>query len=195
MHFPDFRDAARGDLPPFAKHAFSGCTALRSITLPASLQVIEDGAFDGCSALAEVNFLNRWTVVGKTAFSGCPFQYQPPEADGEESLFTYEISTTGRNKGATVTGYLGTDEKIRIPQMLGGTLVVAIGKEAFKGNQYLTEVDMPDTVTKIGRLCVSGLHQPKKSSSPRSSGENRHHHLQGLHWLGRTQYPGTGSRI
>lgn len=146
-------------LTAIRKHAFSGCTALRSITLPASLQVIEDGAFDGCSALAEVNFLNRWTVVGKTAFSGCPFQYQPPEADGEESLFTYEISTTGRNKGATVTGYLGTDEKIRIPQMLGGTLVVAIGKEAFKGNQYLTEVDMPDTVTKIGGFafqdCIS----------------------------------------
>ena len=146
-------------LTAIRKHAFSDCTALRSITLPASLQVIEDGAFSGCASLSEVNFLNRWSVVSKTAFSGCPFQYQPPEADGEESLFTYEISTAGRNKGAAVTGYLGTGEKIRIPKMLGGTLVVAIGKEAFKGNQYLTEVDMPDTISKIGGFafqdCIS----------------------------------------
>lgn len=146
-------------LTAIRKHAFSDCTALRSITLPASLQVIEDGAFSGCAALSEVNFLNCWTLVGKTAFSGCPFQYQPPEGDGDESLFTYEISTTGRNKGATVTGYLGTDEKMRIPPMLGGAMVVAISKEAFKGNRYLTEADIPDTVTRIGGFafqdCIS----------------------------------------
>ena len=136
-------------LTTIRKHAFSGCTALRKITFPASLRVVEGDAFEGCAALEEVTFQNSWAAVSETAFSGCPYAYQLQEESTDNSLFTYEIAK-GRSKGAIITGYLGTEEIVRIPRMLGGSLVVAIDREAFKGNRYLTEVDMPDTVAKIG---------------------------------------------
>ena len=62
--------------------AFSDCTALTSIEIPASVETIEAAAFKGCSKLATVTFekgSNLKTITGGYyessyygAFSGCP---------------------------------------------------------------------------------------------------------------------------
>jgi len=50
---------------------------------------------------------------------------------------------------ATITGYSGTGGSIIIPSQLGGNPVTIIGSHAFLGNDSLTHVVIPDTVTTI----------------------------------------------
>ena len=50
------------------RDAFTNCTALKSITLPRSVKVIEASAFDSCTELEEVNIKGRVEYIGDTAF-------------------------------------------------------------------------------------------------------------------------------
>ena len=43
--------------------AFDGCTALRSITLPAGISTLEDGAFSNCTSLIDVYMLKETAIV------------------------------------------------------------------------------------------------------------------------------------
>ena len=69
-----------------------------------------------------------------------------------ESDFTYEVDGTN----AVVTGYTGSEAALVIPEKLGENTVTAIGKEAFKKNESLTGVTLPDSVTAIGSSAFSG---------------------------------------
>ena len=51
--------------------AFSGCTALTSVTIPQSVTSIEDYAFSDCTALTSVAIPQSVTYLGIGAFSGC----------------------------------------------------------------------------------------------------------------------------
>lgn len=53
------------------------------------------------------------------------------------------------SSGVTVTRYMGIDEYVRIPQMIDGLPVIRIGKNAFKGNQRLRSIQIPETVQTI----------------------------------------------
>jgi len=51
--------------------AFSGCTGLTSVTIPASVTIIGDGAFSGCTGLTSITIPNSVTSIGEWAFSDC----------------------------------------------------------------------------------------------------------------------------
>lgn len=51
--------------------AFSDCTALRSITLPATLREVGANAFSNCTSLKTVTFAEGTTKIGTHAFFGC----------------------------------------------------------------------------------------------------------------------------
>ena len=51
--------------------AFSGCSGLTSLTLPAGITEIGSGAFQGCSGLTSLNLPDGITSIGEYAFSGC----------------------------------------------------------------------------------------------------------------------------
>jgi hypothetical protein len=61
-----------------------------------------------------------------------------------ESDYTYTVS----NGAATVTGYIGTATKIRIPDTLGGAATTVIGAESFTGTGVVSAV-VPEGVTEI----------------------------------------------
>ena len=54
------------------QQAFEHCSALKSITLPASLQAIGYGAFNGCSALDTITLPASVQTIGQSAFNNCP---------------------------------------------------------------------------------------------------------------------------
>ena len=60
-------------LEQIGQYAFRGCSSLRSIPLPASLDAILDGAFEGCSSafITSVRIPDGVTFLGTGAFNGC----------------------------------------------------------------------------------------------------------------------------
>ena len=54
-----------------ADSAFSGCSGLTSMTIPASVTSIREGAFSGCSGLTSVTIPSSVTSIGSDAFYGC----------------------------------------------------------------------------------------------------------------------------
>ena len=52
--------------------------------------------------------------------------------------------------------YLGTDEVVTIPQTLIGNVPVSIGDNAFKDNQYITDIFLCDTIKTIGDYAFYG---------------------------------------
>lgn len=53
------------------KNAFSGCSALTSVTLDAALTKIDASAFANCKKLTKVTIPKNVTTIEKNAFSGC----------------------------------------------------------------------------------------------------------------------------
>ena len=51
--------------------AFSGCSSLTEINLPASLTSIGESAFYDCSSLTEIHLPANLTSIGEHAFNGC----------------------------------------------------------------------------------------------------------------------------
>lgn len=64
------------------------------------------------------------------------------------SDWTYKVLSED-TKTASITGYNGVDTELTIPEMINGYTVVRIGKEAFRGNQNITKVYIPDSVIAI----------------------------------------------
>ena len=52
-------------------HAFRGCSGLTSLNLPAGITSIDEGAFYGCSGLTSLNLPAGITSIGEGAFYGC----------------------------------------------------------------------------------------------------------------------------
>ena len=63
------------ELPYFFKGEripnFQGCTALKHIMLPGTLQSIQENAFKGCTGLEEITIPSNVVTVGEGAFEGC----------------------------------------------------------------------------------------------------------------------------
>jgi len=65
--------------------------------------------------------------------------------------------TLATNNGAiTITHYTGTGGAVIIPAMTNGFPVVAIGPDAFEGNDNVKSVTIPGSVTNIGDYAFSG---------------------------------------
>lgn len=64
-------DLSLSDLCSIGNQAFLNCTALSSITLPASLQSIGKECFAGCSSLTGITLPQKLEFMGEGCFSHC----------------------------------------------------------------------------------------------------------------------------
>ena len=89
-----------GSVTSIGYGAFSGCTGLKSITIPNSVEYIESWAFEGCTGLTSVTIGNGVTSIGRGAFYGCT---------GLKSITIPDSVTTIDEDAFCDTGYYNTE--------------------------------------------------------------------------------------
>lgn len=127
-----------GEVTTIFRSAFYGCTTLTSITLPNSLQTIEDRSFENCSSLATIAIPESVTTIGQAVFTGCT----------SLSSFTGKFASTD---GAclVIAGKLiayATDYNTiyTIPEN-----VTIIGMNSFASNSVISKVTIPSNIKEI----------------------------------------------
>ncbi len=148
--------------------AFWNCTNLPSVTIPNSVTSIGGWAFYNCYSLTRVYFQGNAPNIGWDVFAhgesgrAIPIVYYLPGTTGWENFAQltglptvlwnpvdqYTYTTT--NGTIIITGYIGSDSDVIIPDTLSGLPVTSIGGWAFSDCFSLRNVTIPNSVTSIG---------------------------------------------
>lgn len=138
------------ELAKIGAYAFQNCVSLESVLIPLSVTEIGDGAFEGCTDIhlcCEIGEKpSAWSENGisgvKSITWSCSRYFEfALETDGT----SYVLKSANGVKGDTV-----------IPGTYKGLPVAAVGSDAFKDNNGLTGVTIPDSVKQIGIRAFSG---------------------------------------
>ena len=133
------------------RSAFSGCSGLKSITIPNSVTSIGEYAFYHCSGLTSITIPNCVTSIDEWSFSGC---------SGLTSVtISNSVTSIGRSAFADCYGLTS----ITIPNS-----VTSIGSAAFSKCTSLTSVTIPNSVTSIGGDAFSGCSSLTSVTIPNS---------------------------
>ena len=140
--------ATDGDLTPgtepivgitgIGSHAFDGCTALTSVTIPDTVTRIGTSAFAGCTALTEAVLPAGVTALQPGTFAGC---------EALASITLPDLTMLGAN---CFQGCKALTE-IALPDDLG-----SIGQNAFAGCEGLTSLTLPTGLRSIDAGAFSG---------------------------------------
>ena len=145
--------------------AFYQCSRITEIVMPDSLRSIGSEAFRNCSSLGKVVIPESVTNIGDNAFYGCSkVRIYGKSGSVAETYalsngimfidislvygdFTYGILN---DTSVEITGYMGTDSNVSIPNQIDGKNVVGISNNAFYCDSQVTQVVIPDRVLSIG---------------------------------------------
>ena len=133
-----------------SESAFSKCVSLRTIQLPKTMERVKRFAFGKCVNLRMVTFLSAGDCeIDTNSFFKChrelTFSWPNASAFREELEAGFLLRKDGK-----MTSYFGNDEKILIPDSAG-----SIAEFALCGNRTVIEIDVPESVISIGRMCMS----------------------------------------
>lgn len=134
-------------------YAFDSCYKLESFAIPASVEVIKDYAFSDCYNLAEVYNFSKLNVVAGATTHGGVAQYagivHTSEADGSYILTVGDYKIVISDAGNRLFKYTGEEAVLNLPVLDSGEFYVIDGS-AFKNNNTIQSVNIPDCVTEIG---------------------------------------------
>ncbi|MBQ5812947.1 MAG: leucine-rich repeat domain-containing protein, partial [Clostridia bacterium] len=124
--------------------AFDGCAAITKITLPDSIESIDDFAFRRCTSLESINYpmslrevSDQYSGLGGI-FQGCPKLKSITVPEGITAIPDYAFKSCE---------YI---ENITLP-----STVAVIGKNAFEGCERLNAIELPEGLSAIGQECFS----------------------------------------
>ena len=130
--------------------AFSGCTALKKVSISDTVAQIDLNAFDGCTALAEFEVAadnKAFSSDGGVLFSADKKLLRCPV--GKAADYTVPSGTVAIAGGAFKD--CAKLESLVIPDS-----VTAIGKSAFENCAALKRITLPKSITKLEALTFSG---------------------------------------
>ena len=133
--------------------AFKDYTGLVSITVPSSLEKIEDNAFEGCVNLKTVINLSKLGFTKGYPFDGYIAYYATNlmNVDGKVGDFLF----TENKEVNKLSYYLGNKSDLTLPMdYKGGNYEIA--NNVFYRNEKLEKVSIPNAVTKIEMSAFEG---------------------------------------
>lgn len=111
---------------------FAGCTAITTVTIPASVQTIGASAFAGCSKLATLTLGSGVTTLGDRAFADCG------------------LTALALPDNVTTLGDGAFSNNPNIATLQFGAGITAISDNAFATNDAIENLTIPKTIVTIG---------------------------------------------
>ena len=148
------------------QEVFNRCTALTEIDLPETLTSIGNSSFQGCSALKSITVPETVTSVGADAFRDCTGLVQADFSPGATTLSSGNTFNGGTAlQVLTVGGSSLTNLPVNFAKNCTALVDLVVtaplttldngttdgNNGAFYGCTSLTNVELPDTLTTIGR--------------------------------------------
>lgn len=163
-----------GAITRIGANAFSGCTALTELTLPASVTSIGDSALYGCTALAELTLPAALTDIGARAFYNCGMLDRiavSGVASGEKITLPDALCRIGASAMVGTLYYdtsanwklgllyadkwlVGSTADVIDAEIIAGTVGVADG--ALTGSPSLTTLKLPSSLLFFGQKALTG---------------------------------------
>ena len=128
--------------------SFENANRITKVTFGEYVTTIETGFFNNCDSLEEINIGKNIKEIGSKAFQKCS-SLKKINVVGENPYFSSDEQGVLYNKDKTILISYPTGKELDcyiIP-----STVKEIGEYAFYGNQNLVEIQIPDTVEKLGR--------------------------------------------
>lgn len=136
------KDVSLGSLESIGDYAFEQNHALTEITIPDSVKSIGTSAFLNSTNLRKVHLGSGVTELGEAVFTGIPGLTELTIAEGNPAFTSDENVLYGRDGDElSLLLYLPT-KKDKEYNVLDGT--VRIGEQAFRGNEALERVVLPE---------------------------------------------------
>ncbi len=157
--------------------AFANCDSLEDFMFPEGTTSISNYIFESCSSLKTVTIPDTVTGIGSWAFMGCwslekVYYYGTKEEwklinieYGNDSLLDASVTFDYLNVrfgfedyqgGAILTENRAEETEIILPSNVNRKPVNAIGKNAFAGNENITSITIPESVTYIEEGAFDG---------------------------------------
>lgn len=184
---------------------FDNCKNLTTVTIPKSITFIANAAFYKCDNLKDIYYdgiLEQWgkITIGTGGIGGIDSSINTnvplvnavihfsdgTTLNGPKEEFSYKELGDGT---VEITKYNGSDSIVMIPEQLDQKKVVRIGSAAFYQNTEVTEVSIPDGVTKISQSAFHGCKNMTKISIPDSVTEMELHIFNGCENLTAVNLP------
>lgn len=130
------------DLRRIPQEAFS-TTNIRSVRLPQSCKIIEDGAFCYCDALTDIMFSTALTSIGRSAFCFCT---------------NLTVADLSHCEELCVIGGSAFNSCEALQTVLFPSCLTTIERSAFDGCSNLNSVVIPKSVEHIGKYAFYDCH-------------------------------------
>ncbi len=145
------------------ENAFSNNPNLKTVTFGNKLTTIKDNAFSKCVALADVTIPTTVSSLSNSAFVGCTNLFININSDiikeyCKVNSINYKNYIDGIHyylefgvdvNSVKILDYVYDKSIVEIPDVIDDVNVVVVEEGAFEGNSFLTEIILPQTITKI----------------------------------------------
>lgn len=133
--------------------SFRECTALKSITMPANLEMIGPYCFLDCTSLTTVILNDKLTSIGTYAFNGCTAlkSIKFPDSLTSIGISAFEdcsdLTTVTYGTGMTETGNMAF-RNASVSKINFSSTITEVSPWSFYGCNFVT-LEIPETITKI----------------------------------------------